>query len=221
VTTLAINLSLGVDDRHGMYDCAIPHRHGHMDALGEIDAWMAWLQSQGAGPVTLFGHSRGGNQAARYAAERGHSLLRDVALLAPATWDADDASRSYEKNHGAPLSEMLEQAEAQIGAGKGADFLADAGLLYCPGSAVTADSFVSYYRPDPRFDTPGILKEIPVPVLVIAGSEDAVVKNLGDSVAPMADGTDLKFAMVDGADHFFLDLFADDVADFMIELHNQ
>lgn len=222
LATLAINLSLGVDDRHGMYDCATPHRHAHMDALGEIDAWMTWLQDQGAGSVSLFGHSRGGNQAARYAAEKGHPLLRDVTLLAPATWDAERAAEAYEKSHGAPLSVMLKKAEDRIAAGKGSDFLDGAGLLYCPsGSDVTADSFAAYYRADPRFNTPDILTEISVPVLVIAGSEDTVVRNLANSVAPMADGVRLTFATVDGADHFFLDLYAEDVVDFMEELFNR
>ena len=27
LNTLAINLSLGLDDRYGMYDCSVPHRH--------------------------------------------------------------------------------------------------------------------------------------------------------------------------------------------------
>jgi len=29
VSTLAINLGLGLDDRHGSYDCATPHTHKH------------------------------------------------------------------------------------------------------------------------------------------------------------------------------------------------
>ena len=35
-STLAINLSLGIDDREGMYDCETPHRHKHTDSLEEI-----------------------------------------------------------------------------------------------------------------------------------------------------------------------------------------
>jgi len=215
--TLAINLSLGVNDRHGMYDCATPHRHRHLDALDEIDAWMAWLQDHESGPVILLGHSRGGNQVARYAAERGHELLHNVVLMAPATWSAEKVARDYEKSHGAPLADMLKKAEAQIDAGHGGDFLEGAGLLYCPDSDVTADSFVSYYLPDPRFDTPQILHEITLPVLVIAGTEDTVVSDLAKKVGPLADGKHLVFAEVEGADHFFLNLFADDVADLIEE----
>lgn len=215
MNVLAINLSLGLDDRHGMYDCATPHRHAHLDALGEIDAWLGWLERQGAGPVTLLGHSRGGQQAARFAAEKGHSLLDRIVLLAPATWSEEKAAGGFEKNHGVPLPEMLMKANAQIAIGKGPELMKGVGVLYCPGADATADSFVSYYQPDPRRDTPGILNEITLPVLVIAGSEDTVVPDLVEKVEPLADGERLVFSEVDGADHFFLDLFGEDVADLM------
>jgi hypothetical protein len=33
ISSLAINLSLGLNDRHGEYDCAVTHTHKHTDAL--------------------------------------------------------------------------------------------------------------------------------------------------------------------------------------------
>jgi pimeloyl-ACP methyl ester carboxylesterase len=215
LNALAINLSLAVNDRHGMYDCKVPHRHRHLDALEEISAWMAWLEKQGAGPVVLFGHSRGGNQATRFMAERGHALISKLVLLAPATWDAQKAAKGYEKAHGRPLVEALAEAEARVKAGKGQEMMKGAGLLYCPGADVTAQSFVAYYRPDPRFDTPSILSELKVPALIVAGSNDTVVKDLPEKMAGKADGKRIRFEVIDGADHFFLDLFAEDVADLM------
>jgi len=214
LNTLAINLSLGIDDRHGMYDCAVAHRHKHLDALDEIGAWMGWLDSKGAGPVVLFGHSRGGNQAARFAAEVGHGLLKRLVLMAPATGGGDGG---FEKRHGFPLAGVLAKAEAMVKAGRGAEIMAKAGLLYCPGVDVTAASFVAYYRPDPRRDTSVVLKKIKVPVLVIAGGKDTVVPDVAEKVKPQADGKRLRLATVDDADHFFLDLYAEDVADLMEE----
>lgn len=215
LNTLAINLSLGIDDRHGMYDCKTPHRHRHLDALDEIGAWMDWLKGQGSGPVVLFGHSRGGNQAARFAAERGHGLLNKLVLLAPATWDGGKTAAGFEKSYGRPLAPDLEAAQAMVKAGKGKDMMAKPGLLYCPDAQVSALSFDSYYSPDPRFDTPSILGDIKVPILVVAGSNDTVIKDLPAKMADKADGKRITFQVVDGADHFFLDLFAEDVADHM------
>ena len=100
-------------------------------------------------------------------------------------------------------------------AGKGDMLLEKPGLLYCPTAKVSAASFVSYYRPDPRFDTPAILGEINVPVLIMAGSNDTVVADLPAKMAGKADGKRITFKVIDGADHFFLDLYAEDVADAM------
>ena len=40
ISSLAINLGLGIDDRHGSYDCQKPHRHRHEDAIAEIGQWL-------------------------------------------------------------------------------------------------------------------------------------------------------------------------------------
>jgi len=214
LNTLAINLSLAIDNRHGMYDCKTPHRHKHMDALDEIGAWLGWLESKGSGRVVLFGHSRGGNQAARFAAENGHALLSRLILLAPAT---GRAGRGFEKQHGKPLADELAKAEALVKAGKGKEIMAGAGLLYCPGADVTAESFVAYYRSDPHNDTSVVLRDIKVPVQVIAGGRDSVVPDLREKVASQVEGKTLQFAIIDDAGHFFLDLYAEDVADLIEE----
>ena len=41
--SLAINLGLNIDDRHGPYDCKVPHTHLHEDAITEIALWQQWL----------------------------------------------------------------------------------------------------------------------------------------------------------------------------------
>ena len=56
-----------------------------------------------------------------------------------------------------------------------------------------------------------------MPVLVIAGSEDTVVPELPEAVEPMADGEKLRFVLIEDADHFFRDFFAEDAADAIME----
>jgi len=218
INTLAITLSLGISDRKGMYDCAKTHRHRHTDALDEIALWLNWLKAKGAKDVTLFGHSRGGNQAAWFAAERQHDLLRRLALLAPATWSAERVETGFKNNHGRDLAVVIEEAQALAAQGKGDQPMKGAGVLYCPGADVTPNSFLSYYLPDDRFDSPSLLEKIKHPVIVIAGGRDTVVAGLAERVEPMADGKNLRFALIEDADHFFLDLMAEDVADAIEEL---
>lgn len=211
LSSLSITLSLGQDQREGMYDCETVHRHKHTDALDEIGLWLHWLQEQGAQDVVLLGHSRGANQTAWFAAERDADLIQKVVLIAPQTWDAEYAASSYEKSYGVPLEELLEEARARVKAGKGDTELKTQGFIYCPQATATAEAVLSYYEPDSRFDTPGLLTGIDKPVLVIAGSEDDVVPGLPERLAPMADKGDIELVTIDGADHFFRDFFADDM----------
>jgi len=219
LSTLAINLSLGIDDRQGMYDCGATHRHRHLDALDEIGAWLDWLRAKGAGPVLLLGHSRGGNQVARFAAERGHPVLRRLVLLAPMTSVPERTAARFKQRNGASLLPVMQRAAALVATGKGATVMKGVGVLYCPGADVTAASFASYYpQSDLRLDTPSIVEEIKLPTLVVAGSDDRLVPDVARRIKPMADGKPLSLAVVEGADHFFLDLFAEDVADHIEEL---
>lgn len=216
VSTLAITLSLGLDARRGMYPCETPHTHRHTDALDEIGAWIEWLQSKGATRVFLLGHSRGGNQAAWYAAERNPAGVEGVILVAPSTWNEDAAAKSFEKRNGAPLEESLSQAREAVQEDAAA-WMEPPGFIYCRDTRVTAGAFVSYYEPDPRFHTPTVIPSISEPVLIFAGSEDEVVKGLEDAVAPVADGVRVRLEVIDGADHFFRDLYAEDLVEMAAE----
>jgi pimeloyl-ACP methyl ester carboxylesterase len=211
--TLAINLSLGLDDREGAYDCAVPHRHRHTDAVDEIAAWVEWLKGEGAGDIAVLGHSRGGNQTAWYAAERTDPAVQAVVLIAPSTWSEEQAARGYESASAKPLAPVLTRARAAARHGEGEALMQDVDLLYCQGASATVDAFLSYYEPDPRFDTPQLLERIALPTLVIAGSEDTIVRDLEERVAPLADGERLQFVMLEGADHFFRDLYVDDIVE--------
>src|SRR3546814_10460853 len=65
ISTLAVTLSMGVSDRRGMYDCAVPHRHSNAMAAAEIGAWIDWAVKQGAAKIGLLGHSRGDRKSTR------------------------------------------------------------------------------------------------------------------------------------------------------------
>ena len=86
-STLAINLSYEINNRHGMPDCNITHRHRQQDVVGEIETWINWLKKQGAKNITILGHSRGGAQVALYASRQPDPLVKRLVLLAPATRD--------------------------------------------------------------------------------------------------------------------------------------
>ena len=213
IGSLAITLSLGLDDRTGMYDCARPHGHRHADAIPEIGAWLDWLASQGHEQVVLLGHSRGGNQVAWTMVEADRPAAVGAVLLAPMTWDAAKAEAAYDAGSATPLAALLARAQA-------GEQLEAVRFLHCDGATVSAGSFLSYYADDARFDTPGLLPKIAKPVLVIAGSEDAVVADLAGRLEEI-DQANVATLTVEGADHFFLDLYAEEVADAVAQFTEQ
>ena len=218
VASLAHTLSLGLDRRRGMYDCAVPHRYLHEDALGEIAAWADWLRARGAGPITVLGHSRGGNQVAWYAAARADARIARVVLLAPATGSsAQDRESNYRARFGAELFPVLAKAQALTAEGKGEVMMKVPGFLYCADAEASAASLVSVYGPEPRRDTPVLIPKIAQPTLVIAGSADTVVPDIAERARPLADGVQVRLAVIEDADHMFLDFYTEDVADLIAE----
>ena len=213
--TLAINLSLGLNNRHGRYDCAVTQRHTNDDAADEIGTWVDWLKKEGATRVALLGHSRGGAQTALYAARPGNTLVKAVVLISPATRDNTSAV-AYLSNFQQPLAPLLEQAQKLRQSGKGNAVLNKVGLMTCRDTSATADSFVSYYAPEAqavRLDTPTLLSKITQPVLVVVASNDTIVVGLERKIAPLADGKHVQMKVIQGADHLYRDLSTDDAVD--------
>lgn len=216
ISSLAINLGLNINNRQGFYDCATPHTHRHTDALDEIGLWLNWLEKQGVKNVVLLGHSRGGNQTAWFAAERDRDLISKVILMAPATWSMDAAKQSYKTSYNKELDPLLQQARKLVAAGKGAQTLEHIDFIYCKDTTATADAVVSYYDNNPRMDSIYLLDKIKKPLLVIAATEDTVVKDLDTIMPPLAEKNGFRFAAIEGADHFFLDLYTDEAVEHIV-----
>ena len=212
VSSLAITLSLGVDRRAGNYDCSVPHTHRHADAVSEIAAWVGWLKAKGATSVTVLGHSRGGNQTAWYAAEHRDPVVNKVVLIAPMTQDTAATAAGYQRAFKKDVGPLVEAAR-KLAASDPKAMMKPVDILYCAGTAATAESFLSYHAHDPHFDTPALVAKTDVPVLVLVGGADDVLPGLEQAFRPLLAPGRVEVAVVDGADHFFRDLYAEEVAD--------
>ncbi len=210
--SLAVNLSLGQDAREGMYDCDSTHRHKHEDAVDEMTAWVGWLKGEGAERLAVLGHSRGGNQVARYLAEQADPMVEKAVLLAPQTWSEGYSAKDYKANYDTELAPLLEKAEALVEQGKG-DEIIEMDFIYCPDTRAEAASVVSYYRDDPRMNTPTVLGEVSVPTLVIVAGADTTVTDLEEKMAERVEDDHVQMTVVPGSDHMFRDLFLYDAAD--------
>lgn len=213
--SLAINLSLGQSDRRGMYDCAVPHTHKHEDAVEEIGVWVDWLKANGSENIVLMAHSRGGNQTAMFADTNSDSAVKAQILIAPQTWSASETSTGYEQRYKQPLQPLLEQAKELSDRGD-EQWLDNIGFIYCANSKVSTDAFLGYYTPDKRLDTPTLLKSATLPTLVFYGTEDDVVADLSDKMSTV-NNSNVTTIGIEGSDHFFLDLYADEVIEGTLE----
>lgn len=213
-SSLAINYSLGINNRHGPFDCMAPHRYTLDGSLEEIAFWVQWLKEKGASKLVLFGHSYGGNEIARYAANNDEDAILGVVLLGPGTADHRMWSPGgYKIRYGKELGDVLDRAELLVASGKGDALMEKVDFLYCPQATVSAASFVSYYRLDPERLLPNLIREARKPTLFIAASEDNRLPDLNRLVRPFADGKKIRLVVIEGAGHFFLDLNSDDAVD--------
>jgi alpha-beta hydrolase superfamily lysophospholipase len=216
VSSLAINLSLAINDRQGEYDCNVTHKHKHTNALNEIDFWVKWLQKQGTKKISLVGHSRGGNQTAWYASIHDSDSIKSVILIAPAT-GSQQSAEDYQQKYKKSLESLLNQANKLIKSGNGNQIMNDIDFIYCKKAKVTASSFVDYYAKKPQFDTPLLLKETTKPTLVVIGSDDNVVPELPERLKPLEAKGTIQTITIDDADHFFLDFANEDLANAIAE----
>ena len=218
--TLAINLSLGINNRHGMYDCSHPHRHRNDDAITEIVLWVRWLKKQGAKEITLLGHSRGGAQTALYASKHRHPAIKSLILMAPATQENTDAN-AYWKRYNKTLQPILHKAQVLVRTKKGSRILKQANLMTCRNTPVSAESFVSYYGQKQLLDTPLLLNRVTQSTLVLVAGADKIVTQLDQKIATRTNNKKLQVKIIDGADHLFRDLNTDDAVDAINEFIEQ
>ena len=215
-SSLAINLSLRLDNRHGFYDCSLPNRHIMDEALDELDAWVAWLRKKGVSRITIMAHSRGANQAMVYAVERKHPEVTHLILLAPNT--NPSPKPQYVARYGETFDESLALVQKQIDAGKGDELIDNLDFSYCPKASVSADSFYSYHRLDDRFrQFPLYLSKMPIPTLIITGSRDELVPDIAKDVAPFIDGERIRLSVIEGSGHFFLDFNIEEAVEAAVE----
>jgi len=195
--SLAINLSLNIDDRAGFYPCDVLHSHKPSDALVEIEAWLDWLAEQGTHDVTLLGHSRGANQVARYVAETKRKVQGSV-LLAPPINASSAASAVLQGTASGLADEVLE----------GIDF------LYCENTDVMSSTYLEYGESGSKGDLIQLIQKTNVPTLVISGSDDAIAPGV-ESRMQEIDSSFVTHHEISGAGHFFRDLYAYDVVDLV------
>lgn len=215
-SSLAINLSLDIDNRKGFFDCSWTHTHEADDAVDELAVWVQWLRQKGAKKIVLLGHSRGANQTMIYAVERDEPEITHVVLLAPNT--TLNGKRQYEARFGSNFDDNLARVKSMVESGRGDELIEKFDFFFCPKTTISANSFYSYYRYDDRFLAfDRYLPRMPRPTLVIVGTDDDLQPNIPEHVAPYVDGERIRLEEIEDAGHFFRDLNIEEAIEIAID----
>jgi pimeloyl-ACP methyl ester carboxylesterase len=198
VGSLAITLSLGVDDRRAARRCDVLHDYAIAGARREVGLWIEWLKGQQAKYVDLLGFSRGGAQVAAFAPEFQFPNVRRVVLLAPAFATSLEQAEIYKRAYGHDLAPELEDARKNPLAKRTADF------LICRQAPVLNATFLDGYSEMP----PSLAARTGHQTLVVVAGKDEVVPDLTRRLP-----SSVKPVVIDGADHFFHDLYGEEAAD--------
>jgi pimeloyl-ACP methyl ester carboxylesterase len=195
-SSLAINLSLGIDDRKGPRDCAVTHDYAIAGAQREVASWVDWLYGQHARAVDILGFSRGGAQVAAMGPEL--PTVRRVVLMAPSFAISSEIAQAYERTYGHSLAPLLAEARRDPLKKLTSDF------LNCKQATVLGATFLDGYAEMP----PRLAARTGHPTLVVIAGKDEVVTNL-ESKLP----SEVHKVTIDGSSHYFPDLFGEDAAD--------
>jgi pimeloyl-ACP methyl ester carboxylesterase len=214
--SVAISLSLGMNQRKGSFDCTQEHDHRHGDASDEIVAWVEWLQAKGTGRVSIVGHGRGATQAALSAAERQDMGVSRLILANPPQVALLATGARYQEQFGEPLTPVLEQARKLVEDGEGDTLLNVPGFLSCTKARATAAAFVDYYGGDNRQDITSLLPELKQQTLVVVAGQEATAPEFEKTLSLFAVPGRLAFHTVPGADRGFSGISGDDLADLVV-----
>jgi pimeloyl-ACP methyl ester carboxylesterase len=196
VNSLAINLSLGIDNRLGPRACNVVHDYALAGAKREVNLWVEWLKAQHAARVDLLGFSYGGAEVAAMAPELPN--VRRLVLLAPAFITEVEQADAYQTAFGHPLApEIAAARKAPL-----QKFTVD--FLTCKQAPVLGATFLDGYAQL----APRLAAKTGHPTLVVVAGKDEVVPDLKKRLP-----SDVHPVVIDGASHFFLDLYGEDAAD--------
>ncbi len=215
IDTIAPNISYGINDRNDSFlTCDINHHHNRHANINEIVRWFSYAIGKDYKNIILIGHSRGGQDVLNaykkilevYPTES--KKISSIVLLAPLTDNVDDINDHLQKSNNSTMNQLLNMD---------GDSLIEMNFLNCSNAKVKISSFLSYYNLARQDETIQILKDIKISTNVFTASEDAFVPKTHSKIAKI-NNSYINLVQVQGSDHFFRDLFLDEVIEILSEL---
>ena len=216
---LSINLSYGINDRNDSFlSCDIKHTHNEHESVREIINWYEYLLSKNYKKITLVGHSRGGLNIIQAAALINNKDI-ELHLLAPIVDTYRGTRDYYTTEHNLPYEQIIQNNEEYIISDK----YPSINFLFCENAQVSSSTFRSYLDFSENrnkypftFDILKLLNESDNKIFIYSGTADEIVLD-SYKMFKSVNSTKIDHYIIDDGDHFFRDIYLDDVIDLMFD----
>ena len=218
--TLSINLSYGINNREDTFlSCDIKHQHNEYDSISEIITWHNYLLSRGYKEINFIGHSRGAFNIVQSLSLLDNANKINSYLLAPVIDTYEGTKAYYHEELNIPYDDIINSNEKF--------FISDKysliNFLFCENVIVSSETFKSYLDFSKKkanypftFGILDLLDNIKSKVTIISGTDDEILLDSYKKFLNI-DKNNIKFVTIEGGDHFFRDLYLDEVIDIILE----
>ena len=217
---LNINLSYGFNDREDEFlSCEIKHQHSEHDSVKEILTWYKYLIAKGYKDIRFIGHSRGAFNVIQTLALIENNQNINAYLLAPII-DTYEGTRDYYVNDLNIPYDLIINSNYNYDISEKYSLI---NFLFCENAKVSSQTFRSYldFSQDEKkypftYNIISLLKNINSPITIFSGTEDEILLDSYEKFK-VINKHNINHIVIDGAGHFFRDLYLDDIVDNILE----
>ena len=190
-TVLNPTISLNINQRTRSMACEAVHTHTMEDEVAEVSYWVNWLSKRGYHNIVPVGFSSTGNiEILLYLSRGSHPAIKQIILTSLNPMSSGNKNRK--ENHNSP------GVKRRVDGKKLEKF----SLGYCKNNyAATVNSYQSYssYNENRILE---LIKQMPVPVEVILGTDDTILPvNWPSRIKALK--TRAQITIINKANHFF------------------
>ena len=216
---LSINLSYGFTDRNDNFlSCDIKHTHNEHESVSEIIDWYKYLLSKNYKKITMVGHSRGGLNIIQ-AAQKINDNNIELHLLAPIVDTYKGTKDYYVTEHNLPYEKVIQNNEEFIIS----DRYPPINFLFCENAQVSSSTFRSYLDFSENRNSYPFTFDI-LKLLTLSNNRVSIYSGTADEISldsykilESVNNINVTHHIIDGGDHFFRDIYLDDIVDIMFE----
>jgi dienelactone hydrolase len=218
-SSLSINLSYDIDNRASEFlSCDRVHTHNEHTSIDEIVSWYRYLENQDYKNIYFIGHSRGAFNVIQAMAIINNNNIK-AYLLAPVIDTYLGTKNYYDQEHNLPYETLINNKDEFIIS----DRYPSINFLFCENARVSSSTFRSYLDLSKNqtlypftFSIVDLLKDTNSMVTIFSGTDDEILldsyKKLNQINQP-----NISHILIDEADHFFRDIYLDDVIDIIFD----